>query len=180
MPQKRKPRKNSIHVIGDEDAEMLRKAKELDMTLNSLRHEGKYAWGQNLKKLSRILKYFDSDVARHMRVEEKVLFPFLRKHVPKLEFTLYLLKAEHADFEEKIKFLKKLIVRLKRKLSGHECRNTLNEACATGVYVIYLLRNHVEVESRNVTEMARDCLKRDENKMLGERLSNYLRGRNGR
>ena len=146
-------RSHTIFGILEKDHKTtLRKLDQFYEILKKLRYEGKLMLGQNLTQADRLVTYFKKELDHHMRDEEKILFPFLRAHVPRLEPMVYLLLSEHEDFRSSIKDLKIALREL--KIHASVKHSTLDKICEQGTYLICLLRSHMSVESSSLYRVA--------------------------
>lgn len=107
---------------------------------------------RNMSEIASHVAYFKKELTGHMREEEKVLFPFLRKHIPRLEPVVYLLLSEHQDFREGLRSMQLCLRSYRRKMSlGPSLRDAL---CDRGTYLTCLLRSHMWVESSSLYKAA--------------------------
>jgi len=161
--------------IEETDADALQKTDELHEILIRLRCEGKPSLEMNTKNLRRILKFFKKDLLDHMQVEEKVLFPFLERHVPRLEWTIRLLCAEHYDFKRDLNIFEHLLKRLGKEKSLQARTILIQKLHETGIMLIYLLRHHIEVESKGIFEAISVELNRREKEELERQVIKHER-----
>ncbi len=132
--------------------------------LKCLRCEGKPHLGKNVREIGSMIVYFKSELESHLREEERVLFPFLERHMPKLQSLIYLLLSEHQDFRNSLEEMKALVRRLRK--NGLEASISVWKLYQRGVYFISLLRSHMWVESENLYRVADEELKPDEKRQL--------------
>lgn len=137
----------------EDHADIDRKTHLLQDLLTNLCYEGKAAFGKNLKELNHVLEFFDGDVIRHVEFEEKVLFPFLKVHIPKLESVLNLLSSEHETFKNHLSDFKFYLTVVSKMESQSERSKMIEKIRETGTYLIFLLRNHVRTEEKSVYEV---------------------------
>ena len=140
--------------------------KELDRLyefLKRLHYEGKPQRGKNCKEIAAMLSRFEKEITEHLREEEKVLFPFLEKHVPMLQSFIYLLLSEHEDFRNSLEEMKRSLKSLKY---GVDASVTVHRIYQRGIYFICLLRSHMWVESQNLYKTADKELKPEEKRQL--------------
>lgn len=144
------------------------KLNQMDEALKKLRYEGKLNRGRNLSEIGELTDYFSQELNGHMREEEKVLFPFLRTHIPRLEPMVHLLSCEHDDFKESLGKIKKTLNRCKKQSTASSL--AIEQICQNGTYLVCLLRSHMWVESRSLYKAADKELRADEKKKLIARL----------
>ena len=136
--------------------------------LMDLRFGGKQDTSKSMAQLVRLVAYFKKEVVEHMREEEKILFPFLRKHIPRLEPMIWLLLSEHDDFRNALKDLS-LSLSIFKKVGSDKARiiHQLNEQ---GIYLLCLLRGHMSVETQSLYRAADQELRPDEKKQLFDKI----------
>ena len=141
--------------------------------LTRLRFEGKQQLGKNLRETGELLGFFQKEVQDHMRLEEKVLFPFLRAHIPRFEPMIYLLLSEHADFRNSLKELKNDFSKMKR-FAGYPDK-AIRNMTEHGKYFICLCRNHQWAESESLYKVAIKELQPAEKRLLVERMAGHAK-----
>lgn len=115
------------------------------------RYEGKVQRVNNLVALQDIIEKLLTAFNRHRRMQEKIIYPFFKMRVPLNKSAVYLLEAEHEDIKKTAQRLKASI---KNALAKEDASGT--EAYEAGVYLIALLRHHVEFERRIYAWMLRE------------------------
>jgi hemerythrin-like domain-containing protein len=120
--------------------------------LRKLRYEGKMNVGKNIAEINELIDYFKQELDGHMRDEEKILFPFLQAHIPRLEPMVYLLLSEHEDFRNSLNNLKTNLNELKKHVLFKS--DLVDKICDQGNYLICLLRSHMWVESHSLYKAA--------------------------
>lgn len=132
--------------------------------LTNLRYEGKMSLGKNLSEANRLVGYFKKELDGHMRDEERILFPFLQTHIPRLEPMVYLLLSEHEDFRHCLERLRKPLRAFQKNESIKP--GAIDKVCDDGAYLICLLRSHMWVESHGLYKVADKELKPIEKREL--------------
>ena len=160
-----------VKYLGAEHAEIRKKHKKLDNILTNFRYEGKSSLDKNVKQACEVLVFFRTVVCRHMEVEEKILFPFLEKHVPKLELPIATFRSEHNDFREILPYFQSL---LRRVIIEQEhtwiSRGIIDDIIDTGLYINYLLIQHLHTENETIYEAIKHVLNDDEKEVLWKRI----------
>lgn len=163
-------RTNIADLLEDEHEQTLEKTDLLQEILTNFRYEGRLSFGKNLKAARGVLRFFKKEVVEHIDLEERVLFPFLKTHFPKLDTAVHLLRAEHEDFRANLRAFELEL----RKLSGN--RKDMNRGKIvdrireTGIYLIYLLRSHLRTESKSLYKVIDREIRQDEKKKLQNRV----------
>lgn len=140
--------------------------------LRKLRYEGKQNLGRNLDEAGQMLKFFKEHLEEHMREEEKIIFPFLETHIPRLQPMVYLLLSEHEDFRNNLRSLGVFLAQLKKRKGDPAA--TLDKVSELGTYLICLLRSHMWVETRTLYRAADKELREPEKKKLVRRLEKKI------
>ena len=148
--------------------------KRLEKAVNNLQFEGKASVGRNLKQIRSSLDFFCSSLVKHIDLEEKVLFPFLKSHIPKLEAVIHLVVTEHEDFRHNFEDLKLFLDSLSDQMPEADRAKMTKKIQDTGTYLVYLLKNHLRVESKAIYGVADQELKADEKKKLEGAMGKFL------
>ncbi len=126
-------------------SETLRKTGFFQVLLRNLRYEGKPRRGINIRQTRLALSFFRRLSAR-FRFEEKRLFPFLVRHVPKLGPAIRMLEGWHDEFREELKdFRKNFQDFIKAGPTDAEVCERLQR---NGIYLVHLLQHEVQAERR--------------------------------
>ena len=164
MNLKNKRPKTIFGILEKDHKPTLQKLNQFYEVLRKLRCEGKLTLGQNLAEAGELIAYFKKELYGHMRDEEKILFPFLQAHVPRLGPMIYLLLSEHEDFRNSIKNLRLALSKFKKHKTLK--LGTLDKICEQGTYLICLLRSHMSVESNSLYRVADKELRLNEKRKL--------------
>lgn len=132
----------------------LSELKRLEGALKNLQFEGRASRGENAKELDSILRFFKEELSAYIEAEEKIFFPFLESHLPKLGSILQVLSAEHAEIQRNLNDLARLARMVPNAKSEAKRSRQMSEIWEKGTYVIYLLRLHLRVEEKSVYEVA--------------------------
>lgn len=170
MTQRSLYRKPIAELLEDDHETTLKKTDELQEILTNLRYEGRASFGRNLKETGKVLDFFKLELVEHVNLEEKVLFPFLRRHFPKLESAVGMMEAEHGSFRKSLRGFEQNLHKLSRHRTDGQRTRVVESLRETGTYLIYLLRHHLEVESRTLYRVLDRELRQEERKLLSEKL----------
>ena len=170
--QNNKPTFKSVFKRFDRcEEETLKRVELLKTILINLRYEGKASIGRNAKEARLVLNFFKKNLIDHFRIEEKIFFPFLKIHLPKLDPVICLLHSEHQDFKRCLSHFQKSLSEVLKKKSSEKRRELIEKLMEHGTYMIYLLRNHFLVETKSVHQVVNRQLRLAERKELLKRLS---------
>lgn len=153
-------------LLEDDHAETLKKVDRLRDVLTHLRYEGRLFFGKNLRAAREVLGFFKKDMVKHVDREEKVLFPFLETHFPKLETAIQLFKAEHRDFRANLRVLQSQLEKLSGASADPSRGLIIEKIRETGTYLTYLLRNHMQAESESLYKVIDRQIRQEEKKEL--------------
>ncbi|OGW90861.1 MAG: hypothetical protein A3D28_06070 [Omnitrophica bacterium RIFCSPHIGHO2_02_FULL_63_14] len=163
----------SIHRILEKDhGETLKKLDAFDDVLKRLRYEGKASLGRNVRDANELVGYFERTLLGHMKEEERVLFPFMRKRIPRLEPLICLLLSEHDDLRQKLRRLRSTLKSCGRA-STPRAVGLLDAVCHDGTFLICLLHSHMSVETGTLYKAADRTLRPFEKEMLLRRIGEY-------
>ena len=156
---------SSVYDLLEKDHKTtFQKLNQFYEVLKKLRYEGKMNLGKNIVEINQLVAYFKRELDGHMRDEEKILFPFLQTHIPRIEPMVYLLLSEHEDFRNSLKSLRESLGEFKRRKSVKP--GAIDKICDKGTYLICLLRSHMWVESHSLYKAADKELRLSEKRKL--------------
>ena len=135
----------------------------LNETLTNLRYEGKAFLEKNLKDIRSVLKFLNRELIPHIKFEEEFIFPFVGTHIPKLESLIHLLRAQHKELQEHLKNFGSLL-----EESGKEDGRTLEKIREQGIYMIYLIQHHIQVENESIYKIVDSELNHHEKKEFAQ------------
>ncbi len=146
--------------------------------LSKLKYEGKMSFGKNLAEAREITISLGKWLLNHFDEEEKILFPYLEVHVPKLEPAIRILEAEHRSLRENLLSLMRTAFQLRVRKNAAEQNGLIEKLGDGAVCLTYFLRNHVNTENATVHRSVRHELRGDEQRELRHLLKEH-RGRSG-
>lgn len=154
-------------------AGVIQKAGELNKALHDLRYEGKPMFGKNLRRARTVFRSLEKELSKDMRFEEKVLFPFLESHVPKLRFMIHIIEEEHGDLRGNLEALQSLLEKLLR--AGYDGGQSalVEKIRRKGNYLNYFLHNHTWAENESVYRVMSGDLIAAEKKELQKRFDKF-------
>jgi len=158
-----------------EEKSVLHQVDALNHSLTLLRYEGKLSRAQNVKIATREISLLTKTLKEHRSLQEKVIFPFLLRHIPKKEPVIGFLRSDHRMIREyKIK-LKALLVKISKNANAVIEAGKIQE---TGIYLVSLLRHHIEMEKENIEKTIRAELDKDEKKDFERQINRWLKQHN--
>ncbi len=171
---------NILALFEKEQQVVLQKLDEIDGAINNLKYKGKIFRGRNMKTIEKNVKCLKSKLSQHIAIDEKVIFPFLKKHIPKLEPLLYFLRAERKEFESSLKNFETLFEKLKDEEGGCIKGDTIRQLNEKGLYVICIMRNHIQMETQSVYKPIGRHLRPEEKKDLLRKCFAFMAARRQR
>ncbi|MBI4431841.1 MAG: hemerythrin domain-containing protein [Candidatus Omnitrophica bacterium] len=150
MPKSKKDSSSEIAKMAGIHEQLKEQTDRLNTVLINLRYEGKTNLGKNLKEVWGILFFFEKEVCLHVEAEEKLLFPFLQAHVPRLEPLINLFHSEHEDFKRNLKRFRLAMEELCGENGDHHRAKRIDNVREIGTYLIYLLRQHMAAEEESI------------------------------
>jgi hemerythrin-like domain-containing protein len=155
-----------LAALEEEHRESFRETEKLSDVLTNMRYEGKLSFGKNLKEANRLRIFFNRVMNHHAEMEEKILFPFLERHVPKMETVIRLLRSEHSDFEKTLKEFNALLRAMAGEKDSVKRSLLMEKLQEIGTYLIYLLRHHLHNENESVYKTISRDLNQNEKEIL--------------
>lgn len=162
-------RKNIVAVFQREKTAVLQKLDRLDGAIKNLQYEGKMFSRKNMREIQGVVNYLKKRLFEHIAIDEKVVFPFLEKHIPRLEPLLCFLRAERREFKLSLENFEALFQKLKDEQNGLRQHKIFEQLKEKGIYVTYLVRHHIQIEMESVYSMIDRQLQEDEKNELVKR-----------
>jgi len=159
-----------VHLLEKDSAGMLNVLGRMSDMLVGFRYEGKPSFGKNVKKAKSMLRLLNQEWAQHAWFEEKILFPFIGVHLPKLESMILVLKADHLDFKKVTRQLRSLLNRMSAMNSVSRYGEWIQQVNESGTYLIYFLRHHLEARKEGIEKIIESELRENEKKELASRI----------
>ena len=158
-------------LLDETHTEALEKTDRLYELLTKLRYEGKFLFGRNLKEVRTLLRFFHQKLSGRMRSEERLLFPFLEVHVPKVAPVLRLLRSGGEDFRRNLRALHTFLGKLARTRTNHDYAEAVDQVIGTGTYLVYLVRHYIRLERKSISKVIQKELRADERAALNKRFA---------
>lgn len=158
--------KGMVALFAQEYQDVLEKLDGLYEATKNLQFEGKLFIGRNRKAIERVIKFLKKKLSWHIALDEKIIFPFLEVHIPKLGPVLNLLRAERNEFKANLENFESLFQQLKNEKNNSGYYKTLEELREKGIYLVCLMRNHICAENESVYKAIDQELHLDEKRGL--------------
>lgn len=162
---------NMPSFFNNEEEKLLAQTEDLHKALTHLRYEGKLLKEPNVKSVQILAYGLDFALERHRHIQEEIVFPFLRTHIPRHEAAISLLKAEHAEIKNHQEKLKQDTLKISRIPSPLQ-ETRLYEA---GIYLVTLLRHHIGLEKKSIDQSLQNELREDEKEVIRKRIEAWLK-----
>jgi len=133
-------------LLALEHQDVLRRLDELGESINSLQYEGRVFWGKNIRAIEKTVQFLKKKLFRHIELDEKVIFPYAQVHIPKLDPMLCFLRAERNEFTLSLKNFEFFFKQLKEEKNGLRQHKIIDQIKEKGIYAVYLMRNHIQIE----------------------------------
>ncbi len=161
-----KKSKGIVTFFEQEYKDILQKLDDLYGATKNLQFEGKLFSGKNMKEIEMVIKFLRNKLFVHLKLDEKVIFPFLEVHIPKLGPVLNLLRAERNEFKMNLENFESLFRKLKKEKNYLENHKILEGLQEKGLYMVCLMRNHIQAENESVYKAIDQELHLDEKRDL--------------
>ncbi len=150
--------------------------RRLASVLTRFRYEGKPFLGRNAREARDVLELFTRNLSSHMRLQEKTVFPYLQKHLPRLGPVVLVLRSEHRELVESLERFRRLLRNVLRFHDGiRYVRQTLDELIETGHYVNCLVSHHFRAENKILLAIVERDLRDSEKQDLSRRVGHARR-----
>jgi len=169
--------KNILVLFEKEQREVLQKLDELYDAIKHLKYEGKLFRGRNMRAVEKNVNFLKKELSQHIAIDDKVIFPFLEVHIPKLEPLLHFLRAECSEFELSLKNFETLFQKLKDEEDGFIKGDIIHQLNEKGLYLICIMRNHIQMEIQSVYKPIERQLRPDEKKNLFRKCFAFMAGK---
>ena len=129
---------------------VLRKLDFLQESIQNLQYEGKASFQKNMRNIGQTVDYLKALFLRHMDLDDEVIFPFARAHVPRLEVMITFLNAERHELRSQLETFEVLFHHLTADTPWEEHERITGQLKEKGVYVVCVMRNHIQTESEGI------------------------------
>lgn len=153
-------------------------ADQLEATVVNLRFEGKVHFGKNIKSVMSSVKSLEHWIKLFFDVQDRIVFRFLKSHIPKTESMLSFFQSEHNQLKQGLVNIDEAVELVAKTKSPVNRTRIIAELKDRGVYLSCLLRKEIEVECESIHRMISQELKPDERGDLYVLMSKFI-GRNG-
>ncbi|MBI5150295.1 MAG: hemerythrin domain-containing protein [Candidatus Omnitrophica bacterium] len=170
--------KNIAGVFQRERSGVLQKLDRLDEAIKNLQYESKRFSRKNMKEIQGVVNYLQNRLFEHVTLDEEVVFPFLERHIPRLEPLLCFLRAERGEFKLSLENFEMLFQKLKDEQNVLRQYKIFEQLKEKGIYVTHLVRHHIQIEMESVYNMVDRQLHEDEkNELVRQCISFQIDGR---
>lgn len=149
---------------------ILQKSHYLLNRLEILNFEGKVHLRQKLQGLQPTIKETSDLFASYIKVEEKIIFPFLETHIPRLASHIHLFRKENTEITKTLKEIKQLLKLVLSAQNTKERRKYMGILGEKITFLHYLMVSHFELEDNNLYKCIVQELHIDEQYLLLRKL----------
>lgn len=160
-----------VEILRRSDVETLQMAYTLQKIVTHLNYEGKPSWGKNLREGGKILHSLKRHLSCHLNEEERIVFPFLKTHIPKLEPLIAILHSEHEDLRKSLRRFQFWLGKLGKEKNKLIRRKGIERLRGMGIYLTCLLQSHAQEEIKVLYKVAEKELWEGEKKSLLQKIS---------
>ncbi len=168
--QRRKKKVGSGSCFQKDHQEFLQKSESLHQVFKNICYEGKLLLGRNLRRAGCLLQFFETRFIRHLEAEEKVLYPFIKTHIPRYAAVILFFHREHKDLQETLGELRQVVEKLRANQNHLRNKKLVETIQWKGAYFNHLLRSHIKTETETVLYAFDKELRREERQELLEGL----------
>ncbi len=165
--------KGVVAFFEKEYRDVVLRLDELQEATKNLQFEGKLFSGRNIQSIERVAAYLKNKLQQHIKLDEKIIFPFLETYVPKLEPILRFLRAERNEFKANLEEFDVLFTKVKESKNRPDYFKTVGELREKGIYLVGLVRNHIQAENESVYKIIDQQLRDNEKKELLRRCRQF-------
>ena len=175
-----RPHQTVFGPLQEIHGDILNKADELYAAVSGLQCEGKISLERNLLKIQRVMDFLKEKLLPHIELDEEVVFPFLERHIPKLDPMLRFLRSEHSEIRSNLAELEVLISKMRQQRAAVRRNRIITQIKEQGTYLYCLMRNHIQTETESVYKELNKRLDTGEKKKLLEEYTAQKKTRNSR
>ena len=157
------------------DRAMFEKLEDMERSLCYLRYEGKVHYSKNVRHVGQLYRQLKETLESHRKKEEKVLFPFLAAHMPRLGPALKLFHMDHEEAVLQMSGLDRRLAELQNPGAPRKRAQSLSTFHESGLYLVHFLKNHLEMEQGLLGGTVRRDLREDERRRLARLAAQNLR-----
>jgi len=131
----------------------LRHVEQFNTALTHLQYEGLPRRKHNIQRVEKMTRILEKDLLPHMTEDRDIVFPFLAKHVPRLEPVMGVFNGEHDEFLESFEQFKTILSNLHSYDAQPQADQLLTNLHVKGTYLYCLIRNHLYAEHECVVKV---------------------------
>lgn len=154
---------------------VLEKLDLLYDSIQNLHYEGKMSFQKNTRIINETVQHLKPILTNHMNLDDQVIFPFARTHIPILEPAINFLKAERNEFTAQLESFEILFQEFIQRNNGTVICMLLEKLREKGTYVVCIVRNHMQAEIEMVYKVLDQKLKLAEKKLLFRLMQKYMK-----
>ena len=148
---------------------LLATADLLESVLIYLRFEGEVGRGKNLKRAYGLLAGLQEALRKRFGQGERNIFPYLKRHIPRLEHALNLLCWEQGEVIQRLESFERQAFEVQKLEKAGRQRKVLG-LYRDGVYMAYMIRHCLKVE-RDLIKASVPILQKAERQQLDKWLA---------
>lgn len=139
-----------LRYFKEEKEIVFNKLDLLQTSIQNLQYEGKVSFQKNIRNIGDSVESLKKIFLKHTALDDEIIFPFARKHIPRLDAMISFLNAERNELKSQLETFEILfhhLVDKKGKLEHYKISEQLKDK---GIYVVCIMRNHIQAEREGV------------------------------
>ncbi len=144
-------------------------------SIQNLHYEGKMSFSKNMRIINETVQQLKPILANHMNLDDQVIFPFASNNIPILEPMINFLKAERNEFIAQLESFEVLFQEFIQHKTGVANYMLLEKMREKGIYVVCIVRNHMQAEIEGIYKVLDQRLKFVEKKELFRLIQKYMK-----
>lgn len=146
---------NPVEALTQDHEEALKQLNLLAAGARGLMQGGD---SEALKTVAQVLRFLDTDIRRHMSLEEDALFPVLERRIGSGGGPIAVMLGEHQDLWAKVAQLQQMVAALNTDGGVQQQQR----ASRVADYIVQLLEAHIHKENMILFPMAQQALTPEE------------------
>ena len=141
-------KKRLSRILAEEERGVLSIIRSLRGLLRKLRAgHGPAGYMRKLEIVHETLRRFHEEMVQHAGLEERVLFPFIEKHIPRLETVTGFLRDEHDSLRNQLRAIQSTMKKLRAAKTAAARAVAIKAMSEASGHLFYRLMHHARTEN---------------------------------